>query len=558
MRRRIRALGEVLGPAIASIRLTIADSDLRRLLWAWFTQNAGSVGFFVVASVIAYGAGGAVAVGILGLARFVPQMLVAPFAGLPAARWRSETVLKSAFAARTAIMAITAIIVAAGLPLEALYAAVAVEAAFAVLARPLHMALLPAVARSPAQLVGANVGSSAAEGLGVFLGPALAGLLLVVSGPLAATVAVAVTYALGVAAIATLTVPAVGRPTASARVVIDQLSAGVRTVTRLAGPRIIFVGIGAQTFVRGALGVLIIVASIELLGMGEGGVGTLTAAIGLGGLIGAALATVLADGRRLGRAFVVALAGWGIPIAVIGVLVSPLVAIGALLVVGLSNAVFDVAVYTLLQRLTPNASRVAVLGLLELVANGAMAAGGIVAPFVIDAVGVEAALVLTGALLPLVALGSWPIIRGVDESGLVDPRRIGRIRGEPLFAPLSLSTVEHLAESLAPRRFDDGAWLLREGEPGDDFLVIDEGSAEVSQGGRPLRILGPGESCGEIALLEDVPRTASVRAVGPVAAFSLSRLAFLDAMCGYPASRTLAAARASDRRAADAERVALH
>jgi MFS family permease len=553
----MRRLRGVLGPAIASVRLTVADAAFRRLLFAWLASNAGKGAFLVTVFVLAYETGGAVAVGVLSLAQFLPQMLLAPFSGLPAARWRPEVVLRAAYALRTLATILAAGVVAADLPFEALVVVVVLEAAPSAFTRPLQMALMPALASTPEQLVGGNVGSSAAEGLGTFLGPAVAGLLLVVAGPLVAMIAVVGIYAAGVAAIATLQVPAVGRPAATTRLAIDRLTSGIRTVARLPGPRILLIGIGAQTLVRGLLNVLVVVAAIELLGMGDSGVGTLQAAIGLGGLLGAALATLLAGGGRLGAAFVVSLITWGLPIAVVGLVVDPLVAIIAMLVVGLSNAVLDVAGFTLLQRLTPNASRVAVLGLVDMIANGAIALGGVIAPALIDALGIEIALIVSGVTLPLVALASWPVVRRIGEAGPADMRRLDLLHGEALFAPLSLATIEHLASALVPVTFDDGAWLMREGDPGDDFLLIDQGRVEISQAGRPVRTLGPGQGCGEIALIDDVPRTASARAVGPVAAFCLGRDAFLEAVTGHPVSRTVAGQRASERRAADADRVAL-
>ena len=116
-----------------------------------------------------------------------------------------------------------------GLPIQLLFVVVAVEAGVGSFSRPLHMALLPAVARTPQQLIAANVTSSAAEGLGTFVGPALAGLLLVSTGPLGSILAVFAIYATGIAAIARLHVPAVGRTDITARAV----SASFR---RVSGP----------------------------------------------------------------------------------------------------------------------------------------------------------------------------------------------------------------------------------------------------------------------------------------------------------------------------------
>jgi len=544
--------------AIGALRTTFEDPDLRSLTAAWFAVVAGKWAFLVATLVIAYQEGGAVAVGLLGLARFLTPTLIAPFAGLPTVRWRPEVVLRTVNSIRTLAIATAAAVVALGLPIQLLFAVVALEAGIGAFTRPLHMALLPAVARTPRQLIAANVSSSAAEGLGTFVGPALAGLLMVAVGSLGAFLAVFAIYALGVAAIARLHVPAVGRSDTSARAVVAQVSAGVRALAVLPGPRLIVVGIGLQTFVRGLLTVLIVVSAIELLGMGDPGVGALNAALGLGALAGAAVAITLAGRDRLSPAFGLALACWGAPIAVIGLIVDPVVALLAMLAVGVSNAFIDVSGFTLLQRMTPNASRISVLGLVDSVANGGVALGAVVAPVLIDVLGIRGALIASGVVLPVVAVLMAPALRRSDEMGVVDVRRVEAIRAEPLFEPLSLATVEHLAAALEPAAFDDGDWLIREGEPGREYILISTGEVQVSQAGRVVGVLGAGRGVGEIALMQDVPRTASVRAVGPVTAYSLGREAFLEAVVGHATSRAVAASQVEARLAADTQRPVLH
>lgn len=555
---RMRRLLSPFGPALAALRLTATDPDLGRLLLSWFAVNAGKWAFLVTNLVLAYEAGGTVAVGLLGLFRFLTPTILAPFAGLPTVRWRPEAVLRATNTVRATAIVLAIATIAAELPIEVLYLVVGLEAGVGAFSRPLHMALLPAVARTPSQLVGANVASSAAEGLGTFAGPALASLLMVAVGPIASSVAVFAIYLIGVGALLNVHVPIVGRSPASARGALRQMSTGVRALARFPGPRWVVLDLGFQTFVRGLLTVLVVFASIELLGLGDPGVGTLNAAMGLGGIVGAVVAITLAGRARLSPPFVLALAAWGAPIAVIGLIPVPWVAVLAMLAVGVSNALLDVSGFTLVQRLTPNESRVGVLGLIDGVANGGVALGGVMAPLLIELVGIRGALIATGSILPIAAILTWPLLRRIDEGGPASARRTEILRADPLFAPLSLATVEYLGSCLVPVTFEDGAWLMREGEPGHEYLLIDSGTVEVSQGDRVLRTMGRGEGIGEIALLHDVPRTASVRAVGPVSAYSLDRQAFLEAVSGHAASQAHASARVQDRLSTDAQAVDLH
>ncbi len=322
-------------------------------------------------------------------------------------------------------------IVAGGAPIALLALAVAVEAGAGAFTRPLHMALLPAVAQTPQQLIAGNVTSGAAEGLGTFVGPALTGLLLVVTGPLGALLAIVAIYAIGVASIGRLRIAHVGRREriGGADAALAELSAGLRATIRMPDLGLVIGCLGLQTFVRGLLNVLTVVAAIELLGMGEPGVGTLSAAAGLGGLAGAIAAISLTGRRRLGSPFAVALAGWGVPIAIMGIVVDPAVAIACMAAVGLSNAVLDVAGFTLIQRMAPNASRVAVLGVVDSVANAGPALGGLLAPVLIAAFGIQGALVATGAILPVAALLAWARLRGVGEGSQESVRREELLRG---------------------------------------------------------------------------------------------------------------------------------
>lgn len=541
-------------PALTALRTAGPDRDLARLLFGWFTINAGKWAFLVTNLVIAYEQGGPPALGLLGLARYLTPTLLAPFAGLPASRWRPEHVLLATSMVRATAVGLAAATVAFGGPIWLLYAIVALEAGAGAFTRPLHYALLPYLASSPRQLVAANVTSSAAEGIGTFVGPASAGLLLLVSGPIGADLAVMAIYVAGIAAIANLRVPAVGRTVRTVAAVRTQLAAGMRTVVELPGPRLVFIGFGLQTFVRGLLTVLIVAAAIELLGMGDPGVGALNAALGIGGIVGAALAVALVGRARLAPAFDMALAGWGAPILVIGLIAHPVVAIVAMVAIGTSNALLDVAGFTLAQRTTPNDRRVAVLGLLDFAANAGAALGGIVAPALIVWLGLQGAIVAAGLILPIAAVASWPTLRRLDEGATDSSRQAQLVRAVPLFAPLSLATVEYLAGSLQPVAFAAGASIMEEGEVGDRFVIIDAGEAEVLQGGRRLRTLEAGDGVGEIALLRDIPRTASVRAIADVRGWALDREAFLEAVTGNAVSLGTASNLVDERLAAPVPR----
>jgi hypothetical protein len=545
-----------LDPAVSALRTAFSEPAIRQLMVAWLAANAGQWALLVINLVVAYELGGAIGVGAFGLARYLMPTLLAPFVGLPVARWPTETVLRGTNVVRTvAVVGLLAVTLVEA-PLWSMLLLVAAEASAGAFTRPLHMSLLPGVAQTPGQLIAANVTSGAAEGLGTFVGPALASVLLVTTGPVGALVAVVVIDLISVLSVARLRIPTVGRrdrPT-DVRTALAEVPVGARAVARMPGLRLVIGALGLQTFVRGLLTVLIVVASIELLGLGEAGVGTLNALIGLGGLVGSIAAITLAGRQRLGPPFALALAGWGAPIALVGLVADPIVAMVAMAAIGISNAVLDVAGFTLVQRMTPNAARVAVLGIVDSAANGGPAIGGLAAPLLIAAIGIKGALVASGVLLPIAAALAWTRLRRLDEGGAAAARRVELLRSQPLFAPLSLATIEHLAGSMRPIAFDPGSWLMREGEEGDRYLLIDRGEADLTRLRGSIGRLGPGDGCGEIALVHDVPRTASVLAATRIEAFELSREDFLEAVTGHTVSREAAHALVRERLVADSER----
>jgi hypothetical protein len=171
---------------------------------------------------------------------------------------------------------------------------------------------------------------------------------------------------------------------------------------------------------------------------------------------------------------------------------------------------------------------------------GAVGIGALVAPLLTNSFGVSTALVATGLLLPLVVLFGWRGLRSLDARASAPGEGFGLLRGIPFLAPLPLPTLEHLAAELEPVAFEPGGCVMREGDPGDRFYVVREGELRVSAGGREVATVGPGGYVGEIALLRDVPRTATVTAVGPASLFALDRDEFLAAVTGHASSSSAA------------------
>ena len=522
-----------------AIRSVLANRDLGRIEIAWLAANAGTYAYLVVTLVVAYQSGGAIAAGLLGIVRYLPPTLLSPFAGVPATRWGPDRVLLAVHLGRMVSIALTFVVMLLGGSLPLLFVLAAMEAGFGGLTRPLQMSILPWLARTPGELVASNIASSAAEGLGTLIGPAVAGVLLATSGPIGALAATTLLMSGAVAAIASTHVPMI-RTSGVAPDLRAGLTAGIGIAKRTPALRLLLLDAWLQTLVRGMLTVLLVVAAIEQLGMGEPGVGVLNAAIGAGGFVGAILALSLTGRVRFSATFALSLSMWGLPIAVLGVVTEPLIAIGLLAVVGLSNAILDVTAFTLLQRSSSNQARVGLMGLLDSGAAASAAIGGVLASVLVDWLGVGAGLVATGAILPVAAALTLPSLQRSEARAVSYEAQTRLLRADPILGLLSLSVAEELAAVLEPVAFEDGETLIREGEGGDTYLIVASGEVEISQVGQHVRTQGPGTGVGEISLLRDIPRTATVRAIGPVTAYALGREPFLAAVTGHNSVRTVA------------------
>jgi MFS family permease len=325
--------------------------------------------------------------------------------------------------------------------------------------------------------------------------------------------------------------PAPALDAAPASVVRDALE-GARELRREPGAALLLVVGGAQYLLIGLLDVLYAVLAIELLGAGGSGVGLLSSSFGVGALVGAAGAVALAGHGRLSTAMSLSLAAAGLVLALTGTAgrLGPVLAL--IFACGALRSVFDVAARTLLQRAVRDDVLARVFGLQEALLMLGLAAGSAAVPLLTSAFGDRGGIVVAGGLLVAIGLGTWPWLRRIDARAVVPGPELALLRRIPIFAPLPEHVAEELSWHLVPLDVASEAVVIREGDAGDRFYVIVEGTAEVTRAGVELRILGAGDHFGEIALLRNVPRTATVRARTAMRLLALEREVFLGAVTG--------------------------
>ena len=532
------ALTRPIRSLLGSLREAMSNEGIRRLEASWALGIAGDTGLLVVLLVVVFARDGIVAAGALGAVRMVPAVLSGMLAGASIERFRGERVLLAVGLTRAVAAGLCALVIATGGSTLVLFALAAIVAGAGAVVRPTQATLMPAVARSPSELVAANMAWSTGEGLGGMVGPFVAGVLIASGRPELGALAASFTFLASALSVAGLRFEqsrdATGGAGESAGGI--RLLDGVRAWRRRPVVGWAMLGVFSQVLTRALMTPLIVVAAIELLSMGEAGVGLLNAALGLGGLVGAVFAISLTRTDRLVRTESAALAYWGAPIALIALLPSPALALAAMIVVGVANAVYDVALFTIIQRGTANEERAPVFSVFEGLVGVASVAGSILAPILLAGFGIRGALAVTGAILPIVALVIYARTARADRVSVVDEPMLQLLREVPAFAELPLTAFERLVGGLEPLSFSAGEAVMREGEPGDRFVVVESGEVEVTAGGRRIQRLGRGAGLGEIALLRRSPRTATVTALTPVTAFAIPGSCFVAAVSGPAAA----------------------
>jgi hypothetical protein len=529
------ALAARLQPSLDALRQVAANPGLLRLQLGSLAFSAADGMYIVGLAVLAYEIGGTPTVAVLVIIRALPSVVTVPYLLSLTDAMPRDRLLRLVIWARVACLVVITVLVIGRSALALIFLFTALDAVAGGLLRPLRATLTPALARTPDELVAANVATTTGDALAAMLGPGGAAVVLA-AGDVAATVA-AGTVLMVLALVAILPIHAApdltrlgasaGRETRGRRTSVAQ---SVRDLYAMPHARLIVVLFAGQRFVRGVITVAFVPAAFELLGIGDSGVGILTSAIGLGGLLGGAVALGLVGRPRLSPAFAAGLVAWGAGILASGILPNVAVVVVLLAIAGIGKTTLDTAGFTLLQRTVPNDRRSHVFALLEAIIAAALGAGPIAAAVLIDRLGAAPALVISGALPLVLVLVAWPVLRSADDAAVVPQPALRLLSGVPMFRPLQLTTLETLAGRMTAHRAKAGSDVIRQGEPGDTFYIVVSGRLAALIDGTVVGELGPADSFGEIALLRATERTATVRAIEDSDLVTLAREPFLAAV----------------------------
>jgi MFS family permease len=538
-----------LASTLGALAVDFGNRDLGLLGIARVGISYSSWCLAIALGVYGFEVGGAVAVGVVALVRLLPGALASPFAGLLGDRFPRRSVLLGSGLAITVVLAAAAAAAAMDSPawVVAIMAGVFTAAISGYV--PAEAALLPALARSPQELSAANVTHSTMDNFGFLAAALTTGLLLHSAGP-AAVFGVAAAVAL----ITTAGLTLIERDERPAYAADGELSGlwrqsvlGFHTLVADRGLRLLGALLVVIVFFEGTTEVLVVILALDLLHLDHGSVGYLNAAWGVGALLGGAGLSLLLDRGRLAIGLAGGSAVIGLAAALPALWTAAVAAYVGWLVVGGGYTVVEVAAKTLLQRLGSDETLGRVIGSLESARLAAMALGSISASVFYELLGIRGALLLVAALLPVFVALTWTRLRAFEIGAPVAEEQFQLLRGNSIFAPLPVATLERISHGLVAVKAPPGEEVITQGDPGDRFYLIEEGQVEVFEDGEFRRNEGPGESFGEIALLRDVPRTATVRTTKPTTLLALEPDQFISAVTGHRRSHQVAHTVVDDR-----------
>jgi MFS family permease len=537
-----------IGPPVQALRAVLRNRSITRMQLAFLLFNVAEPAMWIGVLLFAFDAGGTAAVGFVTLLCCVPSGILAPVAAALGDRFPRDRVVRGGYLAQAIATVALASVIGASAPPWAVYVAALLASIPFTTGRPNHHAIVPSLATTPEEVAASNSVSALVEGIGYIIGGIGAAILATV-GP-GAIVAEA-SLACFAAALLTLGVRA---PKAEPRdeafhpwsLATDAIG-GLSTLIRTRGPRLLVAISGALAIGSGVAGVLLVPLAIDRLGLGDPGVGLLGTMQSVGLFVGAGVSVGFATRRKLAVGIVVASGTFWLGTAGLGAAGSAAVAMAAAVAYGAGITLLDVVGRTMLQRATSDDILTRVFGAVEGLWLLGYAAGAMLAPFAQDVLGLTGAFAIAGGIVFASSMVALPAMRRMDAAAVVPERQLELVATVPFFSPLPRFDLERIARQLDLLHVTAGTEVIRQGDVGDRFYIADAGSFEVEVDGRRIDVVGAGGFFGEIALLHDVPRTATVRALTDGAVWALDQEEFLTTVTGLPQAQSAAHALSAER-----------
>jgi hypothetical protein len=383
-----------------------------------------------------------------------------------------------------------------------------------------------------------NVQRSLVRASGSLAGPLLTAIVLAVAEPAVVFAGLGVGCA-AAALLAGLRLPRDDRLPVSLSIasVLGHAWDGVSYVATHREPRRIVLFVGASEMLVGALDLILVAVAFDQLQRGGSAVALLSVAFSAGTLVAGGAASRLL-GWRLSRLATLGAVLATLPLLVLGEM-SLLVAVLVLTaLLGTGNGLIDIGAQTLLQRSCSETMTSRAHGALESTGLIAAAIGAAICGLLIETGDLGRTITGIGVVGAIVLVASSLRLRLTERSLHVgDPALVAALRSVSFLASLPQPTLERLGRTSQRRTLPAGTTVVEEGDHGDEFFVLLGGAAEVRAGDRIVGRLTAPDSFGEVALLHDDVRMASVTLTEPGELAVIRREDFLDAISRTATSR---------------------
>ena len=524
-----------------TLRALSSRTGLRRVLVAYALYDLVEFSIWLAIILYAFDRSGAELAGIVAVVQLLPASVIAPALASIGDRMPRGTALVIAHSGVALATLLTSIAIVAHAPVWVVVLASTMATTSVAVVRPIHFAAMPQLATTTDDLVSANALSSAADGIGLFLGPVLAGVGAAYVG---AWLVFTVASVLGVVATLLCLGLHLSAAAGAGKGEPEGWRAAGQGLRALRGdwPSLSLLALLTSGFVlAGALDVLGVAYAVEVLDRGQSGAGLIVGAIGIGAFVGAAAAAPFSRRRRLTPVIVAVGLAQGLCFAVVALLHELAAAMLLIALVGAASALLLVASRTLMQRAIDDRVLARVFAVQEGASLLGLAFGAASVTVFIQWLSPAGAFVPLGLGASLLALLVAPLVRRLDARAVYLPQELALLSGVGFLALLPEYELERLTQLAGWTDVPRGVDAVQQGDPGDAFYVIGEGMFTVAVDGAPVgRTLRTGDSFGEIALLESIPRTATVTAQTPARLLAVSGADFLAAVTGSADGNALA------------------
>jgi hypothetical protein len=454
----------------------------------------------------------------------------APFYSALAGRFRRERVLAAGFIANAVAVALVLPLLQLRPASLLLFVPIAIEGFTHSAPRAIHDALLPWLADSPAQLVASNAFSATLDTFAALVGAILAATGMWLSGPFAVLVIVTALGLLGAAPL--FAIRGVNtRGGVERSPILSQFVGGVAVLRKVPNARAIMVVMMLTAVIGGFehSNIPSIATQIMHISMSESPV--LIAFGTAGGFIGG-VASLSAGRRSLAVSLTIGLVICALALVVLTMTSSKAVAFPLLSLFSIGMVYQGVSSRTLFQGTASGRSLDLLVGVNMLIGIAVSAVSALCAAELNAAVGVRATLRIAAGLAIVGAIYSLWRLTKIEKQAPSHREEVDAIRHVKAFGPLSVAAANQLADALIAQEAVEGEVIVRQGDSADDIFLIRSGVFDTTVDGQHVRTLRQGGHFGEIALLFNAPRTATVRCAQAGSLWRLRREDFLRAITG--------------------------